>query len=30
LIYRIHEGNAVIVAVAAPERRPLYWKRRKI
>jgi hypothetical protein len=29
LIYRIHEGNAVIVAVSAPARRPLYWRRRK-
>jgi hypothetical protein len=28
LIYRLHEKNAVIVAVSAPERRPLYWKKR--
>jgi len=30
LIHRIHEKNAVVVAVAAPERRPLYWRRGKI
>ena len=29
LIYRIDDDTALIVAVAAPERRPLYWKRRK-
>jgi hypothetical protein len=29
LIYRLHKGNAIIVAVSAPERRPLYWRRRK-
>jgi hypothetical protein len=30
LIYRIHEGDAIIVAVSAPTQRPLYWRRRKI
>jgi len=30
LIYRLQEDTAVIIAVAAPERRPLYWRRRKI
>ena len=30
LIYRLREGNAYIIAVAAPGRRPLYWVKRKI
>jgi hypothetical protein len=29
LIYRIHEGNAIIVAVSAPERRPLVLEKEK-
>jgi len=28
LIYRIRDGDAYVIAVAAPQRRPLYWKRR--
>ncbi len=30
LIYRLRDGDAFVVAVAAPQRRPLYWKRRTI
>jgi len=30
LIYRLQEGNAYVVATAAPARRPLFWIRRKI
>ncbi len=30
LIYRLRDGDAYIIAVAAPQRRPLYWIRRKI
>ncbi|MEJ0000571.1 MAG: hypothetical protein WDO13_16265 [Verrucomicrobiota bacterium] len=30
LIYRLREGDAYVVAVAAPQRRPFYWKRRKL
>jgi hypothetical protein len=29
LIYRLREGNAYIIATAAPARRPLYWSHRK-
>jgi hypothetical protein len=29
LIYRLRRGDAYVVAVAAPGRRPLYWVRRK-
>jgi len=29
LIYRLRDGDAYVVAVAAPGRRPLYWVRRK-
>jgi hypothetical protein len=30
LIYRLRDGDAYVVAVAAPGRRPLYWVRRKL
>jgi hypothetical protein len=30
LIYRLREGDAYIIAVAAPGRRPLYWAGRRI
>jgi hypothetical protein len=30
LIYRLGDGDAYVIAVAAPQRRPLYWKRRTI
>jgi hypothetical protein len=30
LIYRLRDGDAHVVAVAAPGRRPFYWVRRKI
>jgi hypothetical protein len=30
LIYRLREGDAYIIAVAAPQRRLFYWIRRKI
>jgi hypothetical protein len=30
LIYRLRDGDAYIIAVAAPQRRPLYWKGRTI
>jgi hypothetical protein len=30
LIYRLREGDAYVIAVAAPGRRPLYWSRRRI
>jgi hypothetical protein len=30
LIYPAAEGNAYVIAVAAPQRRPLYWKGRTI
>jgi hypothetical protein len=29
LIYRLKNGNAYVVAAAAPTRRPFYWLRRK-
>jgi hypothetical protein len=30
LIYRLSAGDAYIIAVAAPQRRPLYWIRRTL
>ena len=30
LIYRLRDGDAYVVAVVAPGRRPLYWVRRRI
>ena len=30
LIYRLRDGDAYVIAVAAPQRRPFYWTRRKI
>jgi hypothetical protein len=30
LIYRLRDGDAYVVAMAAPGRRPLYWVRRRI
>jgi hypothetical protein len=30
LIYRLRDGDAYVIAVAAPQRRPLYWAGRKI
>lgn len=30
LIYRIHDGSIVVVALSAPGRRPLYWTGRII
>jgi hypothetical protein len=30
LIYRLRAGDAYVIAVAAPQRRPLYWRHRAI